>query len=84
MNILCKGVVEIRNKFIPNYYTDNPNEEYMIDLFELCHTELLPNVSLHIRKISVLFWMYTHYPPYFYLIGYSYFCCFLLHVLVFS
>jgi len=55
MNILCKGVVEIRNKFIPNYYTNNPNEEKMIDLFELCHTELLPNVSLLIRKINVLF-----------------------------
>ena len=55
MNILCKGVVEIRNKFIPNYYKNNPNEEKMTDLFELCHTELLPNVSLLIRKISVIF-----------------------------
>ena len=31
MNILCKGVVEIRNKFIPNYYTNNPNEEKMTE-----------------------------------------------------
>ena len=45
MNILCKGVVEIRNKFIPNYYSNNPNEENMTDLFELSHTELFPNVS---------------------------------------
>ena len=50
-----KEVVEIRNKFIPNYYINNPNEKKMIDLFNLCHTELLTNVSLFIRKISVLF-----------------------------
>jgi hypothetical protein len=35
MNILCKGVVEIRNKFIPNYFTNNPNEEKMTDYFAL-------------------------------------------------
>jgi len=32
------GVVEIRNKVIPKYYTNNPNENKMIGLFELCHT----------------------------------------------
>ena len=50
----CK-VVEIRNKFILNYYTNNSNENKMIGLFKLCHTELLTNVSLLIRKMSVLF-----------------------------
>ena len=50
-----KEVVEIRNKCIPNYYINNPNEKKMIDLFNLCHTELLTNVSLFTRKISVLF-----------------------------
>jgi len=35
---MCREVVEIRNKFIPNYYTNNPNENKMIGLFELCHT----------------------------------------------
>jgi len=40
----CKEAVEIRNKFIPNYYTNNPNKNKMIGLFNLCHTELLTNV----------------------------------------
>jgi len=43
------------DKFIPNYYTNNPNESKMIDVFMLCHTKLLPNASLSIRKISILF-----------------------------
>jgi len=34
----CKEVVEIRNKFISNYYINNPNENKMIGLFNLCHT----------------------------------------------
>jgi len=51
----CKEAVEIRNKFIPNYYTNNPNKNKMIGLFNLCHTELLTNVSLFVNKISVLF-----------------------------
>ena len=50
-----KEVVEIRNKFISNYYINNPNENKMIGLFNLCHTELITNVSLFIRKNSVLF-----------------------------
>ena len=50
-----KEVVEIRNKFILNYYINNPNEKKMIGFFNLCHTELLTNISLFIRKISVLF-----------------------------
>ena len=50
-----RGSCEIRNKFIPNYYINNPNENKMIGLFNLCHTELLNNVSLFIRTNSVLF-----------------------------
>ena len=38
MNIPCKGVVEIRNKLIPNYYANNPNENKMIGFCEFCHT----------------------------------------------
>jgi hypothetical protein len=34
----CKEVVEIRNKFIPNYYTNNPNVNKIIGFFNLCHT----------------------------------------------
>jgi hypothetical protein len=51
----------------------------------LCHTELLTNVSLLIRKISVLFEyvQYTHYTC-FYVIDSSYFCCFLLDVIAFN
>ena len=43
------------DKFISNYYANNPNENQMIDLFMLCHTKLLTNASLSIRKISRLF-----------------------------
>ena len=50
-----KEVVEIRNKFISNYYINNPNENKIIGLFNLCHTELITSVSLFIRKNSVLF-----------------------------
>ena len=55
-----KEVVEIRNKFILNYYINNPNEKKMIGFFNLCHTELLTNISLLIRKISVLFGIYVY------------------------
>ena len=37
----CKEIVEIQNKFIPNYYINNPNENKMIGFFHLCQTEYL-------------------------------------------
>ena len=36
-------------------YINNPNENKMMGFFNLCHTELLTNISLFIRKFSVLF-----------------------------
>jgi hypothetical protein len=56
----------------------------MEDLFNLCHTELPTNVSLFIRKMCVLFWICTHYPPCFYVIDCSYFWGCLLYVLIFN
>jgi hypothetical protein len=43
MNILCEGVVEIRNQF-------------MIGLFELCHTELLNECIIVYQEKKIVYY----------------------------
>jgi hypothetical protein len=49
----CKEVVEIRNKFITNYYTNNPNENKIIGFFNLIIENNKNNYNqLHITNVG--------------------------------
>jgi hypothetical protein len=51
----CKEIVEIQNKFIPNYYINNPNENKMIGFFNHCHTEYLLLYHCLLEKLVYYF-----------------------------
>ena len=48
------NVVQLRNKYLPNYYRTNPNFVKMEGLLSLCNTTLYRNLSIYIRKIASL------------------------------
>ena len=52
----CKNdlLISLRNKLIPVYFTRNPNVHKMYGMLSNCHTELLKNVSIFIKKLNML------------------------------
>lgn len=50
----CIEIVQLRNRYIPSYYTIFPNEVKMIGLLKLCHIELLTNVCIFLKNIIAL------------------------------
>jgi hypothetical protein len=51
----CHDILELRNKYIPNYFTTNASLEKMSRMLSLCTVELLQKISIFIKCISGLF-----------------------------
>ena len=51
----CHDILELRNKYIPNYFTTNDSLEKMFRMLSLCNVELLQEISILIKCISGLF-----------------------------
>ena len=47
-------VVELRKKYLPNYYIVNPNSVKMEGLLSLCNTTLYKKLSIFIKRIASL------------------------------
>jgi hypothetical protein len=48
-------ILELRNKYIPNYFTTNASLEKISRMLSLCNVELLQKISIFIKCISGLF-----------------------------
>lgn len=48
-------ITQLRNKFIPKYYTSNPSEYKMVGLLSYCNVQLYENVCAFIKKILKYF-----------------------------
>jgi hypothetical protein len=44
----CHDILELRNKYIPNYLTTNASLEKMSRMLSLCNVELLQKISIFI------------------------------------
>ena len=84
----CKAIcIDKDNRHCLDYtYTPLllPNENVMIGLFIICHTELLTNVSLFIRTNSVLFWICIPNGLFYVIDCIICCCCFFIYILVFN
>ena len=47
-------VSDLRKKYIPKYYITYPSLLKMQNMFSLCHSKLLSNVSIFFKKLSLL------------------------------
>lgn len=47
-------VTELRNKYIPGYYTANPNVNKLYGMIMYCNTNVLTNLSIFIAKVAKL------------------------------
>ena len=48
-------IVNLRARYIPNYYLRNSNSENMAGMLSLCHIELLTNLSRFLNGLIILF-----------------------------
>jgi len=48
-------IVNLRVRYIPNYYLRNSNAENMAGMLSLCHIELLTNLSRFLKGLIILF-----------------------------
>ena len=51
----CHDISELRNTYIPNYFTTNASLEKMSRMLSLCNVKLLQKISIFIKCISGLF-----------------------------
>jgi len=45
-------IVNLRVRYIPNYYLRNSNAEKMAGILSLCHIKLLTNLSLFLKGLN--------------------------------
>ena len=48
-------IVNLRVRYIPNYYLRNSNAEKMAGMLSLCHIKLLTNLSLFLKGLKIVF-----------------------------